>query len=86
MKKNPCDQCLVKSCCTEWCKPKNEYTDENLDFLTRLCTIIYKNNGKKRRNISTEVKNAHEQALNVCEENKVELALILKRYVNSVCQ
>jgi len=84
MKTNPCNICLVKPCCTDVCKDKENYTEEIVDFLCRLGQHVYKENGKKRRNLSKLMTSAYNEAVQVCDINHTETNKIFNRHTNSV--
>lgn len=84
MKTNPCTLCLVKPCCTNLCNEKSEYTEQAIAFLCRLGKIVYKNNGKLRRNLSNLTLCTYKEAVKVCAENNKETNKIFNNHIHSV--
>ena len=77
--KNPCDECLVKVCCTEQCNEKEVYTEWSIRCLEKICMKVYSRNGNRRKHIKKELWKQHEMCADRCEKNTQENQNIFKR-------
>jgi uncharacterized protein (UPF0335 family) len=73
--KNPCDECLIKPCCSDRCDKKHSYTE----FLSNELQDIYKlmyNDGPNK-----EVRQRYLKIRKLCDRNTNENNIIFERYL-----
>lgn len=79
---NPCNICLIKSCCTDVCNEKFKYSDNILSKLNRLLSkYIYDEGGYRRLNISARTKIKYDNLTSICDENNKQTNKIYNRHV-----
>jgi len=74
--KNPCDICIVKACCTLFCKDKEFYTERLNTEVTQLRRHIYSVSDNKKKKIPRTIRLHWEsktklQAMNLREINNI---------------
>ena len=77
--KNPCDNCLLKPCCSCMCNNKDEYTEFLINALTDISHLMYDEKGNKV-NTGILVKLEHERILKLAQQNADEKDKIFDRY------
>lgn len=81
--KNPCDNCLVKVCCTQFCKDKENYREELNRILDGLQPHIFSVNNHQRKNLSKNIAINWVKTLELQRINHREINRILNRiYLN----
>ncbi len=73
---NPCNNCIVKSCCTQVCKDKENYTEHLNTILNGLQPHLFSINKHQRKKIP--------QNLRIHWEKKIKLQEINHREINTI--
>jgi hypothetical protein len=79
--KNPCSNCIIKSCCTKICKAKETYTEKVLVQLSVFCNEhIYDIFGNPIHYNSTDIiKKKLNKYRDICKINNREISSIILR-------
>jgi len=81
--KNPCNSCIVNSCCTQLCKDKENYREELNKILDGLHPHVLSINGHQRKKISNNIFIHWQKTINLQKINHQEINRILNRiYLN----
>lgn len=77
--KNPCDGCIVKSCCTQFCKDKENYREELNRILDGLTSHFFSVNNHQRKNLSRNIAIHWSKTIKLQRINNREINRILNR-------
>jgi hypothetical protein len=80
--KNPCDDCLVKACCSKQCNEKDEHIEYIIwNELKDICKLIDETDHTLKKNIPKEVRKKHKEIRKLCNKVSNETTEIFKRYI-----
>ena len=94
--KNPCNNCIIKACCTKLCKEKETYTEQVLVQLSLFCKEhiydVFGNVIKHQNDAEIQIK--LNKYRNICKRNNKEISSIILRApvkgiglnLNLICQ
>jgi hypothetical protein len=79
--KNPCKTCIVNACCTQVCKPKEEFVEEMINNLTIFVDeYIYDKKGYPLKTpLTPKLEEIYSKYSYICEENRKQVQNILLR-------
>jgi hypothetical protein len=77
--KNPCDVCVVKACCTQVCKDKENYRAEVNKILDGLMPHVFSINGHQRKKIPQNIQTHWTKSIELQKINHQEINRILNR-------
>ena len=81
--KNPCNSCIVNSCCTQFCKDKEDYREEVNKILDGLQSHVLSVNGHQRKKIPNNIFIHWQKTIALQKINHREINRILNRiYLN----
>ena len=77
--KNPCDVCIVKACCTQVCKDKENYRGEVNKILDGLMPYTFSKNGHQRKKIPQNIYIHWQKKIRLQKINHQEINRIVGR-------
>jgi hypothetical protein len=78
---NPCDKCIVKSCCSFVCEEKDTYHSSLCKELEKITPYMYSKSGNRKKHILLSIKKQAEACARKIEKDSNEINNIIFRRV-----